>query len=70
MIIVFNNNYVYIIMNVITLFQIGPEKGVIQLACCAVLNALWDLWGKREGKVNIELIEGFRKRWGLPCMVD
>jgi L-fuconate dehydratase len=29
---------------------LGPEKGVIHLATAAVVNALWDLWAKREGK--------------------
>jgi L-fuconate dehydratase len=29
---------------------IGPEKGVIHLATAAVVNALWDLWAKIEGK--------------------
>ncbi|XP_066579507.1 mitochondrial enolase superfamily member 1 [Amia ocellicauda] len=29
---------------------IGPEKGVIQLATAAVLNAVWDLWARAEGK--------------------
>lgn len=29
---------------------IGPEKGVIHLATAAVVNALWDLWAKVEGK--------------------
>src|SRR5919204_5487806 len=29
---------------------IGPEKGVIHLATAAVVNALWDLWAKAEGK--------------------
>ena len=29
---------------------IGPEKGVVHLATAAVINALWDLWGKIEGK--------------------
>lgn len=29
---------------------VGPEKGVIHLATAAVLNAVWDLWAKREGK--------------------
>ncbi|XP_075525040.1 mitochondrial enolase superfamily member 1-like [Dermacentor variabilis] len=29
---------------------IGPEKGVIHLATAGVINALWDLWGKIEGK--------------------
>lgn len=29
---------------------IGPEKGVVHLAVAAVINALWDLWAKIEGK--------------------
>lgn len=29
---------------------IGPEKGVIHLATAAVVNAVWDLWAKAEGK--------------------
>ncbi|GFY65679.1 mitochondrial enolase superfamily member 1 [Trichonephila inaurata madagascariensis] len=29
---------------------IGPEKGVIHLATAAVVNALWDLWARMEGK--------------------
>ncbi|MCU0494328.1 MAG: L-fuconate dehydratase [Chloroflexaceae bacterium] len=29
---------------------IGPEKGVIHLATAAVINAVWDLWAKSEGK--------------------
>jgi L-fuconate dehydratase len=28
---------------------LGPEKGVIHMACGAVINALWDLRAKREG---------------------
>jgi L-fuconate dehydratase len=29
---------------------LGPEKGVLHLATAAVVNAVWDLWAKREGK--------------------
>ncbi|HKO18689.1 MAG TPA: L-fuconate dehydratase [Acidobacteriaceae bacterium] len=29
---------------------LGPEKGVIQVAAGAVINAIWDLWAKAEGK--------------------
>jgi L-fuconate dehydratase len=29
---------------------IGPEKGAVHLAMAAVVNAVWDLWAKREGK--------------------
>ena len=29
---------------------IGPEKGAIHLATAALVNAVWDLWAKSEGK--------------------
>jgi len=29
---------------------LGPEKGVIHLACGALINAVWDLYAKSEGK--------------------
>ena len=29
---------------------VGPEKGVVHLAQSAVINAVWDLWGKSQGK--------------------
>lgn len=29
---------------------IGPEKGVVHMATAAVVNALWDLWCRVEGK--------------------
>jgi L-fuconate dehydratase len=29
---------------------LGPEKGVIHLACGAIINAIWDLYAKVEGK--------------------
>src|ERR671918_749528 len=29
---------------------LGPEKGVIHLALAAVVNAVWDLYAKAEGK--------------------
>lgn len=29
---------------------IGPDKGAIHLATAAIVNAVWDLWAKAEGK--------------------
>lgn len=29
---------------------VGPEKGVVHLATAAIINAIWDLWAKKEGK--------------------
>ena len=35
---------------------IGPEKGAVHLAVAAVVNALWDLWGKIEQKPVWQLL--------------
>jgi L-fuconate dehydratase len=35
---------------------IGPEKGVIHLATAAVINAVWDLWAKAQGKPLWQLL--------------
>ena len=35
---------------------LGPEKGVIHLACGALLNAVWDLYAKVEGKPMWQLL--------------
>lgn len=35
---------------------IGPEKGVIHLATAAVVNAVWDLWARAEGKPVWKLV--------------
>lgn len=29
---------------------IGPDKGAIHLATAAIVNAVWDMWAKKEGK--------------------
>lgn len=35
---------------------IGPDKGAIHLATGAVVNAVWDLWGKEAGKPVWQLV--------------
>ena len=35
---------------------VGPEKGVIHLALAAILNAIWDLWAKQQGKPVWQLV--------------
>jgi L-fuconate dehydratase len=35
---------------------LGPEKGVIHLATAAIVNAVWDLWAKAEGKPLYRLL--------------
>ncbi|KAJ5611475.1 L-galactonate dehydratase [Penicillium herquei] len=37
----------------------SPERGVLQLATCAVLNAVWDLWAKAESKPLWRLVADF-----------
>ncbi|MCH2063865.1 MAG: L-fuconate dehydratase [Roseibacillus sp.] len=37
---------------------VGPDKGVIHLATGAVVNAVWDLWARAEGKPVWELVTG------------
>ena len=29
---------------------LGPEKGILHMASGAILNAIWDLWARREKK--------------------
>lgn len=35
---------------------IGPEKGALHLATAAVVNAVWDLWAKTQGKPVWKLV--------------
>ncbi|MCU1295438.1 MAG: Mandelate racemase/muconate lactonizing enzyme-like protein [Bryobacterales bacterium] len=35
---------------------VGPEKGVIHLATAAIVNGVWDLWAKAEGKPLWQLL--------------
>jgi len=35
---------------------IGPEKGVIAMACGAIMNAIWDLWSRVQGKPMWEMV--------------
>lgn len=47
---------------------IGPEKGVVHLATAAVLNAVWDLWAKQEGKPLWKLLVDMDPRMLLSCI--
>lgn len=38
---------------------IGPEKGAIHLALGATVNAIWDMWAKKEGKPVWQLVADF-----------
>jgi L-fuconate dehydratase len=39
---------------------IGPEKGVLHLSVAALVNAVWDLWGKVENKPVWRLVADLR----------
>ena len=47
---------------------LGPEKGVIHLACAAMVNALWDLWAKREGKPVWKLLADMTPAQLVNCL--
>ncbi|XP_061418277.1 mitochondrial enolase superfamily member 1-like isoform X3 [Lethenteron reissneri] len=47
---------------------VGPEKGVIHLAMAAVLNALWDLWARLEGKPLWKLLSDMEPEQLVSCI--
>jgi len=47
---------------------IGPEKGVIHMATAAVVNAVWDLWAKVEGKPLWKLLVDMTPEQLVSCI--
>uniref|UniRef100_A0A8B9RP75 Collectin subfamily member 12 n=1 Tax=Astyanax mexicanus TaxID=7994 RepID=A0A8B9RP75_ASTMX len=47
---------------------IGPEKGVIQLATAAILNAIWDMWARAEGKPLWKLLVDMEPKQLIRCI--
>ena len=47
---------------------IGPEKGVIHLATAAVVNAVWDLYAKSEGKPLWKLLADLTPEQLVSCI--
>src|SRR5216684_4754832 len=47
---------------------IGPEKGVIHLALAAIVNAIWDLYGKVERKPVWKLLADMTPRQIVSCI--
>jgi L-fuconate dehydratase len=47
---------------------VGPEKGIIHLATAAVVNAVWDLWAKREGKPLWKLLADMTPEQLVGCI--
>ena len=47
---------------------VGPEKGVIHLATAAVVNAVWDLYAKSEGKPLWKLLSDMTPEQIVGCV--
>ncbi|HUL79506.1 MAG TPA: enolase C-terminal domain-like protein [Vicinamibacteria bacterium] len=47
---------------------IGPEKGIVHMALGAVLNAVWDLWARREGKPVWKLLADLTPQETVDCV--
>ncbi|XP_077991300.1 mitochondrial enolase superfamily member 1-like [Glandiceps talaboti] len=47
---------------------LGPEKGVMHLATAAIVNALWDLWGKIENKPVWKLLVDMEPEQLVSCI--
>jgi len=47
---------------------LGPEKGVIHISMAAVVNAVWDLWGKQQGKPVWKLLADLTPRQIVSCI--
>jgi len=47
---------------------IGPEKGAIHMATAAVVNAVWDLWARVEGKPIWKLLTDMEPEQLVSCI--
>ncbi|HEX4794587.1 MAG TPA: L-fuconate dehydratase [Humisphaera sp.] len=47
---------------------IGPDKGAIHLATAAIVNAVWDLWAKVQGKPLWKLLADMSPRQLVGCV--
>jgi len=47
---------------------IGPDKGAIHLASAAIVNAVWDMWAKREGKPVWKLLVDMTPEQLVRCL--
>src|SRR5687767_7104135 len=47
---------------------LGPEKGVIHMSMAAIVNAVWDLWGKIEGKPVWKLLADMTPQQIVSCI--
>ena len=46
---------------------LGPEKGVVHMAAGGIVNALWDMWGRAEGKPVWRLLADMKPEEIVRC---
>lgn len=47
---------------------VGPEKGVIHLAAAALVNAVWDMWARQQGKPIWQLVADMTPEQFVSCV--
>jgi L-fuconate dehydratase len=47
---------------------IGPEKGIVHMTTAAVVNAIWDLWARREKKPVWKLLADLTPQQTVACV--
>lgn len=47
---------------------LGPEKGVIHMAAGAIMNAVWDMWARSEGKPIWRLLSDMSAEQFVDCL--
>ena len=47
---------------------VGPDKGVLHLATAAIVNAVWDMWAKAEGKPLWKLLADMSPEEVVRCI--
>src|SRR4029450_4260420 len=47
---------------------LGPEKGILHMATGAVVNAVWDLWARQEGKPLWKLLGDLTPQQLVDCI--
>ena len=47
---------------------LGPEKGVVHMAAGAIVNAVWDMWARDEGKPVWRLLTDFTPEQFVSCI--
>ena len=60
--------YWHSICNESQLRWLGPERGLIHMSVAAIVNAIWDLYAKHEGKALWQLLSGMSPDQLVDCI--